>query len=145
MKKLNIIIVTGIAALIGACSFSDTGIHYVDPIPGDPPTIHVSTNLDTMATIKLIDSLDVIYDVEIENGEFYRFEAIAYDNSVYISDSTSDSFWIIRDTLIDPGIDTLFLYFYYSTNTNSLADIVDLEYNLIELNFPIDYVGGEAP
>lgn len=132
-------------ALIAACSYSENGIHYVDPIPGEPPTFHVSTNLDTLMTIKVADSFYIAYDVEIVNGKFYQLDAYAFDNIIFASDSTSDSFWIFRDTLVEPAVDTLLMYFYYSTNSNSLADIVEIEFNVFDLKFPISYIEGEEP
>ena len=47
-----------ITALISACVYTNSGTYYVDPVPGEPPTISVSTNLDTMYDPRVIDSLE---------------------------------------------------------------------------------------
>lgn len=145
MKKITIFILAGIVAVIGACVYSESGIHYVDPVPGEPPTFQTSTNLDTIPNAIVLDSLEVFYDAEIENGEFYQIEAYSFDEIVYLSDSTHGSFWISYDSLYRTGMDTLFLFFFYSTNSNSLADIVGAEYNVLELEYPILYGEEEVP
>jgi len=145
MKKITIFILAGIVAVIGACVYSESGIHYVDPVPGEPPTFQASTNLDTIPNAIVLDSLEVFYDAEIENGEFYQIEAYSFDEIVYLSDSTHGSFWISYDSLYRIGMDTLFLFFFYSTNSNSLADIVGAEYNVLELEYPILYGEEEVP
>jgi len=145
VKKITIIILTGIVVLIGACVYSESGTHYVDPVPGEPPSFQVSTNLDTIPDPKVPDSLEVFYDADIENGEFYQVESYAFDELVYMSDSTEGSFWISYDSLYRTGMDTLSLFFFYSTNSNSLADIIHAEYNYLELVYPILYGEEEEP
>ena len=135
----------GLVAVIGACVYSESGIHYVDPVPGEPPTFQASTNLDTIPNAIVLDSLEVFYESEIENGEFYQVEAYSFDEIVYLSDSTYGSFWISYDSLYRTGMDTLSLFFIYSTNSNSLADIVGAEYNVFELEYPILYGEEEVP
>ena len=145
MKKITTIILAGIVVLIGACVYSESGTHHVDPVPGEPPSFQVSTNLDTIPDPKVPDSLEVFYDADIENGEFYQVESYAFDELVYMSDSTEGSFWISYDSLYRTGMDTLSLFFFYSTNSNSLADIIHAEYNFLELEYPILYGEEEEP
>jgi len=76
---------------------------------------------------------------------FYQVESYAFDELVYMSDSTEGSFWISYDSLYRTGMDTLSLFFFYSTNTNSLADIIHAEYNFLELVYPILYGEEEEP
>ena len=144
MKNLFFLILAGIVAIINACTYSESGFYFVDPVPGEPPVISVTTNLDTINNPTVIDSLEVVYDVEIENGKFYQVEAYVVNQMVYNSDTTSGSFWLTQDLVQQPGIDTLFIFFFYSTNSNSLADIVELEFNVIELDYPIIYEEGGA-
>ena len=145
MKKITILILAGLVALMSACVYTESGTYYVDPVPGEPPSFQASTNLDTIPDPIVIDSLEVFYDVEIENGEFYQVEAYSFDEIVYLSDTIHGSFWIIHDSLYRTGIDTLSLFFFYSTNSNSLADIVGAEYNVLELEYPILYGEEEEP
>ena len=144
MKKQVIIFLAGIVAMIGACTYSESGIYHVDPVPGEVPIISVSTNLDTIDNVIVTDSLEVAYNVEIENGDFYLVEAYLANQLAYYSDTTHGAFWISWELVGEPGIDTLSFYFLYSTNSNSLAEIVGVEYNLIQLDYEINFdPGGE--
>ena len=131
-----------ITALISACVYTNSGTYYVDPVPGEPPTISVSSNLDTMYDPRVIDSLEIIYEVEIVNGEFYLVDAVVNDTSVYSSDTINGSFWIQSSLVEEPGVDTIFMRIYYSTNSNSLADVVGLEANILDLEYPVTFEGG---
>lgn len=128
--------------LICSCTYSDSGIFFVTPVPGDPPEIWVTTNLDSIPNPTVVDSLEVIYDVEIINGDFYQLEAYFLNELVFNSDSTNGSFWIDSTFVQSPEVDTLSLYFFFSTNSNSLANIVGLEYDYVSLDFPINYEQG---
>jgi len=55
----------------------------------------------------------------------------------------SDSFWIRQDQLADTGVSTLGFNVYYSANTNSLADIVGLEAEILELEFKLSQEGAQ--
>ena len=142
MRNLIIVILTGAVALINSCAYSESGIYYVDPLPDDPPIISVITNLDTIIDPIVVDSLEVVYGVEIENGEFYQVEAYVLDSRVYFSDTTNGSFWINHSFVEEPGVDTLRIYFLYSSNSNSLADNIGLEYNSIKLDYAIFFEEG---
>jgi len=90
----------------------------------------------------VVDSLEVVYGVEIENGEFYQVEAYVLDSRVYFSDTTNGSFWINHSFVEEPGVDTLRIYFLYSTNSNSLSNNIGLEYNSIKLDYAIFFEKG---
>ena len=137
MKKQVIILMSVFAILMSACIYSDLGVYNAEPIAGDPPTISVTTNLDTLTNPTVVDSLEVIYEIGIENGELYFVDALVKDIPVHESDTTHGSFWIYSNVLTEPGPDTLYLNIYYSTNSNSLADIIDFESALLELKYPI--------
>ena len=144
MKKLPVRWLVGLLLLAHACTYSESDSFYVDPVPGDPPEIWISTNLDTLMNPTVADSLEVVYDVEIKNSDFYQLEAYVTDLFVFNSDSTNESFWLDSTMVTEPGVDTLYLYFFFSTNSNSLADIVDLEYDLVSLKYPINFEMGGA-
>lgn len=137
-RKL-IILLLGILSLISACTYSDYGSHFVEPIPDDPPIVSVTTNLDTIVEPVVSDSLEVIYDIELENGELYYVDAKVGNYLVYDSDTTHGSFWLYPSDVQLPGIDTLYMQVYYSTNTNSLADALGLEAFDIKLSYGLDF------
>jgi hypothetical protein len=122
-----------------ACFYSDSLIYEVEPVPGDPPILSVSTNLDTLHNPPVNDSLEVIYQVEIAGGEFYYVYAEVASSPVFESNSTHGSFWINPDMADYLGVDTLLMEFYYSTNSNSLADKVGYEALIEYLKFAIDF------
>jgi hypothetical protein len=125
------------------CYYSDTDIFYVEPIADDPPLLSVSTNLDTLHDPQVNDSLEVNYLVDISGGEFYYVYADVAGSIVFESDSTEGSFWITSLMADSSGIDTLHMEFYYSTNTNSLADMFGYEALAEYLNFALDFnLGG---
>ena len=120
-----------------ACFYSDLEVYYVEPIPGDPPLLSVSTNLDTLYNPPVNDSLEVIYQVEIAGGELYYVYAGAVSTLVFESDNTYGSFWIKPSLADTSGVDTLYMEFYYSSNSNSLADKAGYEALIEYLKFAI--------
>ena len=126
------------------CYYSDTDMFYVEPIPDDPPILTISTNLDTLHDPPVNDSLEVNYLVDISGGEFYYVYADVAGSTVFESDSTEGSFWITSSMAGSSGIDTLYMEFYYSTNSNSLADMFGYEALAEYLNFALDFNLGGA-
>ena len=124
---------------VPACFFTDSEIYYVEPVRDDPPVRSVITNLDTLNNPQVNDSLEVIYQVEVSGGEFYYVYADVASSTVFESDSTYGSFWITPDMADSLGVDTLYMEFYYSTNSNSMADRIGYEALLDNLNIAIDF------
>jgi len=136
-----------------ACMYNDSESYYVNPIPGDSATLVVITNLDTIGNPVITDSLMIKYSAEIEGGELYVVDC-NLDNLLlyeYISDYDpdtlaapyvlSDSFWIRGSLPLEPGIKTMSLSFYYSANTNSLADKYGIEASKRDLEYDIKLEG----
>ncbi len=65
--------------------------------------------------------------MSVENGAFYYAYASVNELTVYESDSTEGSFWLHSADAGTEGSDTLCFELYYSTNSNSLADIIGYE------------------
>ena len=138
-RYISIFIVILLLSGLGACFYSDTKIYEVEPIPGDPPVFSVNTNLDTLYNPPVNDSLEVIYNVEISGGELYYLYADVGSTSIFESDSTSGSFWIYPSLADSSGIDSLYMEFYYSSNSNSLADKAGYEAIIEYLSYAIDF------
>jgi len=140
MKNRTFIpMVLGIVCLINACTYSDDGVFTVDPVSDDPPVVWATTNLDSMENPVITDSLEVEYDISIQNGELYLLDVTLGHEPFYESDTTKGSFWIYAYDSELPGIDTLRMNIYYSSNTNSLADILRLEARDLGLKYAIDF------
>ena len=131
-----------VLCLVSACYFTDNSLYEVDPVAGDPPEVSVITNLDTMDLPRVNDSLQVIYDLSIENGEFFFMEALVTEGTVHASNSALGSFWIYPFQSQSNDIDTLILEFYHSSNTNTLADITGYEARITRLKYAIDFNQG---
>lgn len=143
MKKACPVLFTCVVlCLLGACIFTDDSLYEVDPVAGDPPVVSVITNLDTMELPRVNDSLQVIYDLSIENGQFFFMEAVVTAGTVHFSDSASGSFWIYPFQSLSNDIDTLSLEFYHSSNTNTLADLTGYEARITRLKYAIDFNQG---
>ena len=138
-NKIFIPVVLGIVCLINACTYSEDGVYRVDPVPDDPPVVWTTTNLDSIENPVITDSLEVDYNFSIQNGELYILDVTLGDVSIYQSDTTHGSFWIYANDSELPGIDTLRMIFYYSSNTNSLADKLGLEARDLGLKYAIDF------
>ena len=140
-NRIFVLIVLGIVCLINGCIYSDDGIYRVDPVADDPPLVLASTNLDSIENPVVIDSLEVVYDISIQNGELYILDVTLGNQFLYESDTTQGSFWIYASDSEIPGIDTLRMNIYYSSNTNSLGDILAVEARDLNLNYAIDFKG----
>lgn len=141
MKKLFAVLLGSL--FLHACFFNDSEWYQVDPVPDDPPLVTVVTNLDTLENPRVNDSLQVIYDLSIENGEFYVLDAVLADETIYLSDSTNGTFWVYPDQSAD--VDTLYLDFYYSSNSNTLADLAGYEARSTTLKYAIDFTEEVLP
>lgn len=138
-NRIFIPVVLGIVCLINACSYSDDGVYWVEPVPDDAPVVWATTTLDSIENPVIIDSLEVEYDLSIQNGELYILDVTVANASIYQSDTTNGSFWIHANDSGLPGIDTLRMDFYYTSNTNSLADMLGLEARNLDLKYAIDF------
>lgn len=145
MRNLLIILLTGALLTLVSCFYNESEVYFVDPVPGDPPSFSVTTSLDTLIDPEINDSLEVGYDVLIDNGDFYLMEAYLAGNWLYNSDSIRDAFWLQHNDAPFPGVDTLILIFYYSTNSNSLADVIKLEANVVQKKYGIRFNEGTEP
>lgn len=150
----QLLIITFLGLALSACTYTDDSIYYVEPIPGDSATVHVITNLDSIEQSVIADSLLFKYSVEIAGGELYFNEAsinnlVLYQYATNYDPDTvigpfvlTDSFWIQGDLPLGTGMNTLLFSVYYSSNTNSLADRVRREANILNLEFYMMLEGG---
>jgi hypothetical protein len=145
MKLRQIILLAGMALWLGSCNYTENDIYFVEPVAGDPPVFSVITSLDTIVAPEVTDSMEVRYEVSIENGEFYLMQAYVGNVLLINSDSTENNFWIYADDVPYPGLDTLYMDFYYSTNSNSLADLIKAEANVRHRAFGINFKEGALP
>ena len=140
MRKFIFIFLTGLFLTgIPACFFSDSETYYVDPIPGDPPQISVSTNLDTLYNPPVYDSLRVSYQVDISGGDFYYVYADIVNTTIFESDSIEGTFWITGSMADSTGVDTLYMEFYYASNSNSLGDKTGFEALSEIMTYAVDF------
>jgi hypothetical protein len=142
MKNLLIISVVLLVLIAGACVYTDNEIYAVEPEPGDPPTISVTTNLDTIPDPTVVDSLGVSFLVNLENGRLYLVDVLLNNTVVFSEDTTMGTFWLRNSLVETPGNDTLYMNVYYSTNSNSLADLFGVEANTLSIKYPIKFEGG---
>jgi len=139
MRMMISILMATLILLLPSCFYSDSELYQVEPVPGDPPVISVVTNLDTLVNPAVNDSLKVIYDVEIEGGDLYYVNAVILDAQIFESDSIHGSFWVTALMSGVTGVDTLYIDYYYSSNTNSLADITGYEARIKHLKIAVDF------
>lgn len=150
---VQILVTTLLALVVSGCSYSDPNIYYVEPTPGDSVTVLVTTNLDTIEIAQINDSLLFTFRAEIEGGKLYAAEASVENQLIYTKyteydpDTISgpfvltDSFWIMQDLDVGPGMSSMLLEIFHSANTNSLADKVGIEASTFELEYDIQLEG----
>ncbi|MFH0758851.1 MAG: hypothetical protein V2B15_16300 [Bacteroidota bacterium] len=155
MKILRpFIILLVISFFLIGCSYSNTEIYFVDPEPGEPAIIFATSNLDSMVDPSVTDSLLIIYKLEIEHAELYYVEGGMENYRIYELTPdydpdtlagpfvVTDSFWLQGSLPVEPGSKSLFLSFYYSSNTNSLGDILGVEVDILDLEYTVTMEGG---
>lgn len=126
---------------LSACYFVDKEVYEVEPVADEPSVVRVISNLDTLFHPPVGDSLEVFYSLTVENGEFFFVEALVSEEIFYASDSIEDSFYVYP--FQSAGIDSLFLDFYHSSNTNTLADKSGYEARISRRSYALDF-GEEA-
>jgi len=142
--SIHILLTVMLLTAFPGCFYTDSDVYFVEPLAGDPPLISVSTNLDTLSDPQVSDSLYVEYITEISGGELYYMYAGLAGSVIFESDSILGSFWITTSMADSAGVDTLYLQFYYSSNSNSLADKLGYEALIKGLKYPIDFMEGGA-
>lgn len=146
MIKTSLVLFTLCAlSLLSACYYMDGEVYKADPVAGDPSEATVITNLDTIPFPTIGDSLQVVYTLSIDNGEFYFMDATLDDLTVYSSDSIEGSFWIYPSQSSATELDSLYMDFYHSSNTNTLADLTGYEALITSLSYAIDFSGEVEP
>lgn len=155
MRHAFISIFVVLAVLLAGCTYTNSEYYYANPIASDSAIVFVSTNLDTIDPIFVKDSLLFKYRAEIENGMLYLTNASIYSLNIYqfYTDYDPDtipgpyvlvdSFWIHSDMAVDSGTYPMIFEVYYSSNTNSLGDILGVEADVLELNFDLKLKGGK--
>lgn len=138
-KAIPIIVICFSMSLLNACFFSDPEFYRVEPVADDPPLVSVLSNLDTLDNPRVNDSLQVNFEVDVVNGEFYLLEALVSEGVVHSSDTAFGSFWIYPSQSDETGLDTLFLDIYHSSNSNSLADRTGWEASITYRKYAIDF------
>lgn len=143
----SIIIFT--ALLLAGCSYTNSDIYYVTPLADDSASVAVITNLDSLDPIIVSDSLLFKYSVQIEGGELYLQEASIssltlyqhytnYDPDTIVGPFVfTDSFWIYSAIAPDTALYPMLFSIYYSSNTNSLADVLGVEADILDLEFKL--------
>lgn len=154
MKGAIVSIIISAAMLLAGCTYSNPDIYYVTPQAGDSASVVLSTNLDSLDPIIVSDSLLFKYSAEIEGGELYFLEASVSNITVYQRYTDydpdtipgpfvfSDSFWIYSAMAPDTAVYPMLFSTYYSSNTNSLADVLGVEANILDLEFKLLMEGG---
>lgn len=128
MKILSLVF---FAFLVQSCIYSDNDIYFNEIDTDNLSIITIKTNLDSLDTPTVSDSLEVRFDISVDGGELYWISFVISDSTVYASDSLtetlSDRFWLTPGLVSGPGLYHLELEAYYSTGTGSLADVIGIE------------------
>ncbi len=111
-----------------SCNYVDSDVYMVDITPEITPRAIISSNLDSLDTIPVTDSLLFKYMVAIDTGQLFLTDLYLNDRILYRSDTISDSLWIYRDYVQFPGEYDLTLVAYYQSLSGSLADIIGAEF-----------------
>ena len=109
--RSNAILLLSLALTMGACFYSNNGIYYVEPVPGDPAIDSITTSLDHMTDPTVTDSLDleVEYRMQIWNGEPYYVDCWVDNYTVHslgIYYHTDGIIIALSDTVIPVESDT---------------------------------------
>jgi hypothetical protein len=147
---------------ISSCTYTNVDSVYIEPSADSQATISVVTSLDadtlvSAPTITDTSGLQVIFEVEVNNGELYQIGAYFMDTTLYLNElwqsrqtDTLYASFIIRDSFeipptmqLEQEIHTLYLDFYFSSNSNSLGDIYALEAVLYPVEYDIIVKGGQ--
>ena len=149
MKGAFASIIISVALLLAGCTYSNSDIYYVTPQADDSASVAVTTNLDSLDPIIVSDSLLFKYSVQIEGGELYLQEASVsnltlyqhytdYDPDTIVGPYVfTDSFWIYSAMAPDTALYPMLFSVYYSSNTNSLADMLSVEADILDLEFKL--------
>lgn len=130
--------------VLASCIYSNNEVYVAEPQQSNPAVIDFRSNLDSISPLLIGDSLLFSYETTITGGELYFVDAFLEDQWLYDRDveydpdtltgpfTLADSFWIQAAGLPDQEQLELSVFLYHSSNSNTLADLLGLEYNVSE-------------
>jgi len=127
MRNLLAITISLFILFTVSCEYSERDIYYHSVIPGEPPSININTNLDTLEAPSIIDSLLISYEIMVAGGEFIWTRFLLSDSLIFYSDTATSSFWLKSEMATGSGTRELTMEAYYSTNSGSIADVLGIE------------------
>jgi len=127
MKKPVLVFII-ISLFTSSCYYVENERYSVEITSDYKPSISLSSNLDTLDSISVTDSLLFKYSVEIDTGSLYFSDVYIGNMQLFRSDSTTDSLHIYPYYVSVSGDYELTLVSYFKTYTGSLADLMDAEF-----------------
>jgi hypothetical protein len=127
MRNREIITILLFILCTSSCTYTEDELYFNNVNPGEPPGISIFTNLDSIEVPSVYDSLLVLYEINVDSGDFIWTRFLLSDSLIFDSDTSSSGFWLKSDMANYFGKHTLTMEAYYSTNSGSLADIVGIE------------------
>ena len=137
MKKLSIILILFILAL-SSCYYMDLNPNNVEVISSYSPTVNITSNLDQVDTIRLIDSLFFSYTIDIDTGKLFFADLYLGSYQLLRSGAVADSFWMYFTNNNPPGEYELILSAYYKTYSGSLADKYNSEFFVADTSWVLN-------
>lgn len=124
------IVFTIFILLIGArsCFYVDDGRYYVDINPDYESRVIITSNFDTIDSIRIVDSLMFKYEIEIDTGRLYYADLYLDNLQLFRSDTLVDSLWLYPSYINDGETYDITVRTFYKKFTGSLADIIDAEF-----------------
>ena len=127
MRNRDILALMFFILFTASCVYSENDLYFNYIIPGEPPTLSIITNLDTLNAPSVTDSLKVLYEISVDSGKFLWTRFLLEDSLIFDSDTAKSGFWLKSEMVNESGMYTLTMEAYYSTNSGSLADKMGIE------------------
>jgi hypothetical protein len=143
MKSL-ILILSVFLFVVSSCYYVNNDAYFVDVQRGELPNVILTTNLDTVDSIIIRDSLLFKYEISIDTGNYYLSRLYLDNYYIFVSDSIRDSLWINPTYIDSSGVYLLEMLLYYQTNSGNLADKINTEFVQKDTSWSVTIIKEEA-
>lgn len=135
------IVLTTLILLLAAksCFYTDDSRYDVVIDHSVEPSVVITSNFDTIDSIRIVDSLMFRYEISMDTGMLYYADVFLGNLQLFRSDTLVDSLWLYPGYINDGETYDIVVSAYYKKMTGSLADIINAEFYITDSIWPVTF------
>lgn len=122
-----------------SCFYVDDSRYYVEINQDYVPTVTITSNFDTIDSIRIVDSLMFRYEIEIDTGRLYYADIYLGSLQLFRSDTLADSLWLYPNYINDGETYDVTVRAFYKKFSGSLADVINAEFFITDSTWAVTF------